>query len=120
MKRLVTIANLLLVVILISVTGCRCGRRSRENLSSRPYMALAGDLPTEIQLKPAPAPVSVIASAGDVAEFMPAISGGAAVEPAIVNDSGQYILSRIYPCRACGSVQLDKIMPGQVDRKSVV
>ena len=78
-------------------------------------MALAGDLPTEIQLKPAPAPVSVIASAGDVADAFPAVSGGAAVEPAILNGSGQYVLSRIYPCRACGSVQLDKIMPSQVE-----
>lgn len=118
MKRLVTISNLLLVVILIGVVGCRCGRRSRESLSNRSSMALAGDLggSTEIQLKPAPAPVSVFASPGDVAELMPAISGAAAVEPAImVNDSGQYVLSRIYPCRACGTVQLDKIMPSQVE-----
>ena len=117
MKRLVTISNLLLVVILLGVTACRCGRRSRESLSSRSSMALAGDLgdSTEIQLRPAPAPVSVIASAGDVAGAFPAVSGGAAVEPAILNGSGQYVLSRIYPCRACGSVQLDKIMPSQVE-----
>ncbi|MBN2270350.1 MAG: DUF11 domain-containing protein [Sedimentisphaerales bacterium] len=117
MKRLVTISNLLLVVILISVVGCRCGRRSRERLAGQRSVAFAGDLgdATEIKLRPAPAPVSAVASAGDVAELMPAVSGSAAVEPAVLNGSGQYVLSRIYPCRACGTVQLDKTMPNQVE-----
>ena len=83
-------------------------------------MAQAGDLEdmSEIMLKPAPAPVSAIASAGDaadIAQAIEAVSSVARVGPAVATDSGQYVLSRIYPCRACGSVQLDKTMPRQVE-----
>jgi len=120
MKRLVTISSLLLVVSLVGVVGCKSARRSDQRLARRPGMAQAGDLGgmSEVMLKPAPAPVSVIASPGnaaDIAQAIEAVSSGAPVEPAAAIDSGQYVLSRIYPCRACGSVQLDKTMPSQVE-----
>jgi len=117
MKRLVTISNLLLVVSLVGVFGCKSARRSDQGLVSQPDMVLAGNIGdmSEIMLKPAPAPVSVIASAGNVAQATPAVLSVAPVEPAVATGSGQYILSRIYPCRACGSVQLDKTMPSQVE-----
>jgi len=117
MKRLVTISSLLLVV---SLVGCKSARRSDQSLASRPDMALAGGFGemSEIMLKPAPAPVSMIASPGDAADIAQAIEAASSVAPvesAAAIDSGQYVLSRIYPCRTCGSVQLDKTMPSQVE-----
>jgi len=129
MKRLITISSLLLVV---SLVGCKSARRSDQGLTSQPDMVLGGDFGdmSEIMLKPAPAPISAIASAGDVGGVVhttgvvspvtPAYTTGvvssvARAEPAVAVDTGQYILSRVFPCRACGSVQLDKRMPGQAE-----
>ena len=62
MKRLVTISNLLLVVLLVSFIGCKSSKRSSYSVmpTSHPSAAQAGGLGgmTEIALRPAPAPVS--------------------------------------------------------------
>jgi uncharacterized repeat protein (TIGR01451 family) len=70
---------------------------------------------TEIMLKPAPEPVSMFTPVEDIAEPTEPVSMALPVAPTVPSDSGKYVVSRIYPCRACGSVQLDKIMPRQVE-----
>lgn len=119
MKRLVTISNLLLVVLVVGVIGCKSSRRSGYHFrpTTQPSAAQAGGLGgmMEIALKPAPAPVSMVAPVDDVAQATAAVSMAVPVAPVVAADSGQYVVSQIYPCRACGSVQLDKIMPRQVE-----
>lgn len=119
MKRLVTISNLLLVILVVGVIGCKSSRRSRYSVrpATQPSAAQAGGLGgmTEIALKPAPAPVSMVAPAYDIAEAIDTVSTTVPPAPVVAADSGKYVVSRIYPCQACGTVQLDKIMPRQVE-----
>jgi uncharacterized repeat protein (TIGR01451 family) len=119
MKKLVTISNLLLVVLLFGVIGCKSSRRSCYSVrpTNQPSAAQAGGLGdmTGIALKPAPAPVSMVAPVDNVAQALEAVSTTVPAAPVVAADSGQYVVSQIYPCQACGSVQLDKIMPRQVE-----
>ena len=61
MKRLFTISNLMLVVLVLCLVGCKSSRRARRS-AGRPGMAQAGELGgmTEIRLKPAPAPAGIV------------------------------------------------------------
>jgi uncharacterized repeat protein (TIGR01451 family) len=36
-------------------------------------------------------------------------------QPAVITESGDYLVSRIYPCAECGSIRLDKTMPREVE-----
>jgi len=97
---------LLLVVTLIGLAGCRSGSRSALVVGPAgdtvdPDTEAVGAIP----FRPAPAPVT---AAADVAVVAP-------VEAVAAVEGGQLLISRIYPCRECGNVQLDKSMPRQVE-----
>lgn len=113
MKRLVSISNLLLVVLLVGLVGCRSFRRSRGSYrpTQRPVAAQPAGM-TEIMLKPAPVPVT---PSDEIDEVLEATSKTPLAPPIVAADSGRYVVSKVYPCRACGVAQLDKIMPRQVE-----
>ncbi|MBN2137714.1 MAG: DUF11 domain-containing protein [Sedimentisphaerales bacterium] len=121
MKRLLSISNLLLVIILLSLAGCKIGRRSGRNIrpAERSYSTVApeaGEAETVgmLALKPAPAPVeAALAEIED--DVVPSPTSAKVVQPVMMAGSENYVLSRIYPCRECGSVRLDKTMPKQVE-----
>ena len=114
MKRLFAISNLMLVVLVLCLVGCKSSRRGSAR---RQGMAQAGEFGgmTEIMLKPAPAPVRAIAPVSDIDELIQGAQAAPDAVPVAAVDSRQYILSRIYPCRTCGTVQMDKTMPKQVE-----
>ena len=115
MKRLLGISNLWLVLVLVGLIGCKSAQRSRPGISpaAQPSSAKAEDLAGfgAISLRPAPAPLSQDAAAPPLTATEAAVS----VEPVFAVEDGQYVVSRIYPCRACASVRLDKTMPRHVE-----
>jgi len=121
MNRLANISYLILVVVLVGVLGCRSGHRARGLAPrGRPHIdeAVAAEdgLPTgAIELKPAPAPVVE----GSLV-VRPIVSRAKAGPDEAVNgaEPGSYTVSRVYPCRECGNVQLDKVMPSQAEVNS--